>query len=432
VRWLSILVLLLIVVTVGCQKPVQQSATWTTPKGEWRVNATGGRNDLFFRIVNEGPGSVQLTRLVRADAPDFSSVKNLLASVLPPDADPPTKVRILTALVHRWFKQGERIVDEPRLYNDIIIMLTALGQGYSDDVARLLAGLCQEAGLEASLYDLNRHLAVAVKWDGAWHMADPRYGVVFAEDNGRVLTLRELALRPDVISASLRRTTTPKGVGDIIDLYKAMVRFEEQSRFRMAAVNASPLKPWPLPPGAELHYKLGEQESHTGAWRFSLPDPQGRYTADAVMLSNMTVGENGIVAEQNTERAEWRLNVDLPFPVVGVELRLHVKPSGERSFVGAFVYGGENRPSNETQFLSESFTQAKSVSAMQSFTKPLIGSMYICLFLSPGAIIDSVDLTLKFTHASAAVPHVAGENVTLYGEATSFSPATLTVTHGWK
>jgi len=75
------------------------------------------------------------------------------------------------------------------------------GERYCERVSRLMDALCEIAGLPArTVWHLSGgHLTNEVYIDGNWAYIDPRFGLFYINQEGRILSVEEIVADPDVI-----------------------------------------------------------------------------------------------------------------------------------------------------------------------------------------------------------------------------------------
>ena len=75
------------------------------------------------------------------------------------------------------------------------------GERYCERVSRLMCGLCDIAGIPARIifHVSGGHLTTEVFVDGAWGYIDPRFGLFYINEDGRLLSVVEIADNPEVI-----------------------------------------------------------------------------------------------------------------------------------------------------------------------------------------------------------------------------------------
>ena len=410
--------------------PHHAEFAWDAPRGQWTVDAHGGHTDVDCELTNHGPAAVELLRVAPVDGPDFSSIANLLSSVLPADADAATKVRRLNELVHRWLRLGSRSPFAPFLFDQPLRVLTVAGQGYTDDFARVLAALLAAAGLDARVLDLKSHAGVVVRWDGAWHLADPYFGVVFAANDGAPATLRELAIDPELIRSNLDRAPQHDGREQAAMLYRRGIKFDDESAFRRVTGAATPLRPWPLPAGASVRFNLAGAGPREGRWSWTLPDDRGRFvlpslTADGWQATSKTLTCSG------ADNCRLRLTIDLPFPLTRLRVRVRFARHATPGRTEIYIYGPQEGPAGSTRLYRD--RPKSEVAAERRWPVPLDGAASVAIdVLSPGAELTGLTIEADFLHAPAAAPHVAGARRTIIGEVRANGPAQLVTRHEWR
>jgi hypothetical protein len=401
------------------------------PRGQWTVDARHGRADVRCEISNKGPSAAELAHLAAVDGPDFASVAELLRTTIPPRADAPTVVRRLTELVHRWMFSGVRGPFASSLYANPARALAVAGQGFADDVARVLAGLLGAAGLEARVFDLRHHAGVVARWDGAWHLADPCFGIVFVTADGSPATLRELAVNPDLIRRNLKRAPSGVGASRAIALYRKGLRFDDESSFQKARTELSPPRPWPLPAGAFVRFQLGGGGAREGFWRWTLPDPQGRFVTPSLAAEGWREQNGRLGIQTGSPAGIMRLPLDLPYPMTVVRARLRLADIQPTARVTVFIFGPNEGPADATCVFSG--PARPELLAERRWATPLDGPAQVELrVFAPGADLAGLIVEAVFLHAPAAAPNVAGRRCTIIGEARANGPARLTTQHEWR
>ena len=74
------------------------------------------------------------------------------------------------------------------------------GERYCERVARLMVALLEVKGIAARIvFHMVGHLTVEAYVDGKWGYFDPRYGLFYLDEDGRPMSVAELAERPDMI-----------------------------------------------------------------------------------------------------------------------------------------------------------------------------------------------------------------------------------------
>lgn len=433
--WFGLITLLVLPLAVlsACQ-PHQTQAQWQVPQGQWRVDAQKGHRDVACEVRNLGPGAVELTGLRRADGPDFSSCDALLKSINVTGADPAAATRRLTSFVHRWLLSGCRNDELMMLYRNPLRTFTVMGQGFVDDVARVLAALLQEAGLEAQIIDMHDHAAAMVKWDDAWHVADPYHNVVFANESGEVANLRELALRSDLIDAGLAGSARHRESAKAKKAYSLWLRYDDYSRFRNVEYECRELRPWPLPAGASVRFDLKGRGARRGRWQLNLPDPQGNFAWSGLRLESIREKDDVLRYEPGATTASILLTLDLPHPVIAVELEVYFvrrDPNLTPAEAQIFIYGPGEGYDQSTCFAGGRVQEK--LSAYRHLEAPTLGPIRFQVQIwRPGIDVARMVLTAEFLHGPAAAPNVAGENVQLLGEARGENTARLEVEHTWR
>ena len=406
--------------------------TWDAPRGQWTVDARHGRADVRCEISNSGPSAVELVRLAPVDGPDFSSTADLLRTTISPRADAPTVVRRLTDVVHRWMRSGARGPFAPSLYADPARALAVAGQGFADDAARVLAGLLGAAGLEARVLDLRHHAGVVVRWDGAWHLADPCFGVVFVTAAGLPATLRELTVNPDLIRRNLRHASSGGDASRVIALYRKGLRFDDESSFQKAGTELLPPRRWPLPVGAFVQFQLSGGGAREGLWRWTLPDPQGLFVTTSLVAEGWRRKQNGRLGLQTGSPAGlMRLPLDLPYPMTAIRARLRLAEVQRNARIDVYIFGPTEGPADATCVFSG--PARPELLAERRWTTPLDGPASVELrVFAPGADLAGLIIEAVFLHAPAAAPNVAGRRCTIIGEARASGPARLMTRHEWR
>jgi hypothetical protein len=296
--------------------------------------------------------------------------------------------------------------------------------------------LLQAAGVEARMFNLDTHHATAVRWDDAWHLADPSFGIVFIDpQTGAIPSLRELALRPDLLRANLRAVPTPKLRRQIFELYEWYLGNEWESRLELVAGKAEPIPPWPLPVGAALTFDLASDGPGEGLWHWRMEPAQPPPGPAFLTLDNLTWFERGLDSNGSPHHGRVRLAVDLPHPVTRVALTamllsadstgpdtsIYFIPPGQGAGSSARVHDGPLTPNG--RFFVE-----------KRFEAPLVGLVQIEIYIRSTQIqLAELELDLSFLHGPNAAPRTAGATTRILADARAANDALaeLSVTHRW-
>jgi len=75
------------------------------------------------------------------------------------------------------------------------------GERYCERVARLMVSLCEIAGIPGRIvfHLTTGHLTNEIWLEDGWAYFDPRFGMLYVDENGRFLSVREIVADPDVI-----------------------------------------------------------------------------------------------------------------------------------------------------------------------------------------------------------------------------------------
>ena len=429
---LPTLLLLIVVAACTARQSGEYRAQWKTPHGAWQVNAQSGKTDLYCETLNRGPNPVELVQVRRQNGPDLSSSTALIASLKNGEIDPETIAGKLTEFVHGAMRSGRRDESLLAVYRNPLAALAVAGQGFPDDLARVLAVLCHEAGLEAKVVDLDPHAVTVVKWDGVWHLADPTWNVLFADRQGAAVSLRELSLRPDLIRWNLAQNGNAKNAKQIAAIINNGLQFDDESRWQTVAANARALSPWPLPPGASVRFGLHEPGTNTGLWQMALPDPQGRYSSPLLKMRGLDATESGWRVVDGETGGTATVTVQLPHPVTLVEIALEVsaKPAAK---VEVFVYRSGEGVGETTQVLRKRVDGKIKLTGQQRFIAPAFDKVTCQVnLLGRGVRIDSFKLAMQFPHGRVVAPVVAGTTAAIEGTARSEGEAELETRHCWQ
>ena len=78
--------------------------------------------------------------------------------------------------------------------------LIAKGEDLCETLGRLYVALCEIAGIPARIimHDIGGHITAEAYIDGSWGYVDPRFGVYFLKQDGKLASLRELMRDPDI------------------------------------------------------------------------------------------------------------------------------------------------------------------------------------------------------------------------------------------
>ncbi len=405
----------------------QASFTWVAPQGQWNVDARDGHEDLELVLTNQGWATAEVTRLGLATGFDLSSLERFLAAAFPAETTPARKTQLLTEFVCRWMKAGTRQPFPPELYDDPLRALTVAGQGFSDDLARVLGALLEAAGVSARLFPLTDYAGVVAQWDGAWHLADPSFGIVFAGADGRPATMRQLAIMPGLVEQSLRRSLRQKDVADAATAYRAAIVFDDESSFKPVHTRPPSPRPWRLPAGSSMRLVLGGMGPREGQWFWERADRH----LDSQDLGGWRMEGQQLVCTGASQPAILRIPIDLPFPITGVRVYLGcVASSRTPARMEIFVCQPQEGSSGQTRVFGGP-AQDRLV-AGRTFAAPVDGPVMVEIHGFPtGLALSGLWLEATFLHAPAAAPPVAGERRAFVAEAQP-AGAQFVVRHSWR
>ena len=75
------------------------------------------------------------------------------------------------------------------------------GEKYCERLSRLMVALCEVAGIPARTVHhlVGGHVTTEVYIEGAWAYMDPRHGLFYIDEKGRILSVEEIVKNPEVI-----------------------------------------------------------------------------------------------------------------------------------------------------------------------------------------------------------------------------------------
>jgi len=444
--WPVMIALLLILVALLLRheynKPVtiEYPATLTNQDDRWeaRLDGRDSRRDLDLTIVNRGPHDIFFRDFVSVRDDDFHLFNEAVFSGRPLTEAPATLARRLVHLVYRGLLPGEYDALLDRYSYDPFQALRFLGQGDSEQQSRVLALLLQSVGLEAMLFNMERHLAVAVQWDGVWHLADPTFGILFEdEENGTVPAVRELAMRPDLLKKLLEQSLGHRRATEYLSLYDWYLQQDFEARLEDAIGGAAPLPPWPLPAGAALTFDLRRPGMNEGKWRWSLQETWEK--ADLTWLSFQGLERRfyGLGPKDPLENGLVRLQVALPHPVTRVALTLTAHYQGQSGpLTDIYVMLPQEGAGKDALVFKDELDLSRPLQVERRFTVPVNGAITVEIRFLPGAVfLTGLDLELDFLHGHAMLPHPAGDEAELQALTAPVDPehpeAEVTVLYRW-
>ncbi|MCB9896574.1 MAG: transglutaminase domain-containing protein [Planctomycetes bacterium] len=261
-------------------------------------------------LANAGDAPLVVRRFAVDGRGPLPDVDAIVASIglagLPPAQ---AAERLWTHLAARW-----QHADPPHagdVLHDPVRLLEVWGYGWCDDVAQAFVVLARRAGLEARLWALAGHVVPEIAFDGGWHMYDPDGGVLYRGDDGRVLSVVDLAEHPETLENPVlaEGLVAPRYAPDVL-------------RPIFASLDDDHLQDvWPLPP-SELVFTLRPGECMT----WSALDRGARFS-DGVQGAPARVGNgtwtydvarpSGPVAEASGAARVLLVPFDLPYPLLG-------------------------------------------------------------------------------------------------------------------
>lgn len=422
--WLAIPVLLLGILALlfrhEYNKVVEtvSAAALAKPEDRWAGTLDGrnSRRDLTLSLSNQGPHDLYFRDFVPVQGSDFSLFNEALLSGAPLDLSPAELTGRLVRLVHEGLLPANYDAVLDRYSYDPFQALRFVGLGDSEQQSRVLALLLRGVGLDAMLFNMERHIAVAVQWDGAWHLADPTFGILFTdEENGTVPDARQLALQPDLIQRLLEQAAGRRRAAEYVSLYQWYLQQDIQARLEDAIGGIAALPPWPLPAGATVTFDLHQPGTTKGTWRWNLADAWEQADLTWLEFQGLERRLYGLGPKEPLEPGVVRLRATLPHPVtrVAVSLKGHFKGETGPLTEIYLMLPQEGAGKDALAFQGEP-DLSQPLRAERSFFAPVTGTITAEIRFLPGAIfLTGVDFELDFLHGHALLPQPAGREVEL-------------------
>jgi hypothetical protein len=425
-----------LLLVAGCQcAPTEKNVTWQAPEGAWAVDAEGAGDDVSFTLENRGPDAATLAHLAVENQLDFWTPEDFTTSLRVGSAKPADLVERLNKYVYEHMALGRHTEEIKRLASNPLAAMLMVGEGEAEDLARELALLAQTAGLEAKLFGMDKHFATAIKWDGAWRLADPTYGFVFFDEETMTYpSLGELALRQPLVKKNIGKAPRWKGKGDVLELYEWYLQQDAESRLMDVFGKAEATPPWPLPGGASVTFDYDGEGMREGVWRFVKIDDWFGKTPEWITAKGFVERLYGFGPVERPPTGVLRFTVDLPHPVNRAALRLIARPpEGALPRTEVFVLGPKQGASDANRVLEESHDYATPLVVDYRFPRSVSGPVTIEVHILPAALfVTGVEIELGFTHGVAAGAPVAGNDAKLAARATTGGQATLAATHRYR
>jgi hypothetical protein len=156
--------------------------------------------------------------------------------------------------------------------HDPAVLVNSIGFGMCDDRTMALAYLVQMLDIPVRVWDVEGHVIPEVFVNDRWEVWDPDYGVVYFDEQGNVMSLANLQLRPDLITHPVdpvRPSLADQAYGEVLaDLYASASNNRLVNYYYLHSVAEQTFK-ISLPAGGRL--TIGGQHGATPATYLGVP-----------------------------------------------------------------------------------------------------------------------------------------------------------------
>ncbi len=201
---------------------------------------------LRLQYTNLDEKSSVIPHLKHRGDPDLTSIASMLKSVIEPGMSDEQKCLAIWKLLVDWRyhyipAEGGAEIHDP------VKFLNVYGYGFCDDCAATFSELTRAAGIKSRIHGLSGHVVGEAYYNGAWHMYDPDHEVVYRTKEGKVASVADLEMRPQIITATPKDPIGSNSQG-IANLYTTT---DNNVAYDPLTEKSKPLRPV-LGPGDQL------------------------------------------------------------------------------------------------------------------------------------------------------------------------------------
>jgi hypothetical protein len=131
---------------------------------------------------------------------DYLNDSTIVASLFPNAISDKQKALHLYQFLNGQQTFSKPVSTQSKLLHQPARFLQSFGAGQCDDASSVLCALAIKAGLKARLYHLNGHIVAELFYDNAWHMFDANNGIVIKNEQGKILSVKEIEDDPSIIN----------------------------------------------------------------------------------------------------------------------------------------------------------------------------------------------------------------------------------------
>ncbi|PSR01565.1 MAG: hypothetical protein BRD50_08535 [Bacteroidetes bacterium SW_11_45_7] len=132
-------------------------------------------------------------------APDLRSNEKIVNSIVDKSWSDKRKADSLYYFIHQMIRFKEPELSNEKAMHNPVKLIHSYGNGYCSQFAAGFANLCNKAGVQARVWDLQGHVVSEVYYNSAWHMYDPDYQLRFKDKSGVFVSVPELETNPSII-----------------------------------------------------------------------------------------------------------------------------------------------------------------------------------------------------------------------------------------
>ncbi len=132
------------------------------------------------------------------DEPFFSTEKELVNFLIESSDTDSIKTHKIFSYTCKVFYYDFPYSQDTFLHRPIDFLYT-YGYGYCDDAAAFFVNLCKKAGLDACVINFDGHVAAQAFYNHKWHYFDPSTQKYLQNENGNVLSVREIMQNKELV-----------------------------------------------------------------------------------------------------------------------------------------------------------------------------------------------------------------------------------------
>ncbi len=254
-----------------------------------------GRNITNKYLIIKNTGPVPIQPQIIMNGKDWSSLQAIVHSVISEEMTNHQKA----VAIWEFVRDARYHFQKPLSFSYSITPLALFNSwGYANcgETSRAVIGLSRLAGFEAREVRLGQHIVAEICYDNDWHMLDADGEVIFLDQDGDILSVKEIENQPEILLQIKSQIYPP-------EYFTRAYTTTENNIIFNPTIDYTPFI-YTLRPGESVSFQRGNEREFFVGDNYALPpDFSNGYFTYQTPISD------GKVVELN-----------YPYPIVGAEL----------------------------------------------------------------------------------------------------------------